>query len=34
MREQEHQRDIHRSHESPARCRGCGYRSTCQEKLS
>jgi CRISPR-associated exonuclease Cas4 len=34
MREQERQREIHRSHESPARCRGCGYRSTCQEKLS
>ncbi len=34
MREREHQREIHRSHETPARCRGCGYRSTCQEKLS
>ena len=34
IREQERQREIHRSHESPARCRGCGYRSTCQEKLS
>jgi CRISPR-associated exonuclease Cas4 len=34
MRQQEFQREIHRSHEAPARCRGCGYRSACQEKLS
>ena len=34
MRESEHQREIHRSHEIPAKCRGCGYRSTCLEKLS
>jgi CRISPR-associated exonuclease Cas4 len=34
MREREYKREIHRSHESPARCRSCGYRSTCQEKLS
>jgi CRISPR-associated exonuclease Cas4 len=34
MRAQEYQREGHRSHGSPARCRGCGYRSTCQEKLS
>jgi CRISPR-associated exonuclease Cas4 len=34
IREREHQREIHRSHETPGRCRGCGYRFTCQEKLS
>lgn len=34
MRQQEFQRELHRSHESPARCRGCGYRSICPEKLN
>jgi CRISPR-associated exonuclease Cas4 len=34
MRQRENQRETHRSHASPARCRSCGFRSTCQEKLS
>jgi CRISPR-associated exonuclease Cas4 len=34
MRAREYQKEIHRSHDSIARCRGCGYRSTCQERLS
>ncbi len=34
MRQQEYQRELHRSHDAPARCRRCGYRSTCAEKLS
>jgi len=26
--------EAHRSHEEPARCRACGYRSVCDEKLT
>ncbi len=25
---------LHRSHDSPARCRGCGFRSVCDQRLS
>ena len=25
--------DLPRSHDSPARCRGCGFRSTCDQRL-
>lgn len=34
MRTRPHHRELHRSHESPARCRNCGYRSACKEKLT
>jgi CRISPR-associated exonuclease Cas4 len=30
---QERQPEVHRSHEEPARCAACGYRSICNEKL-
>ena len=30
---QERQGEVHRSHEEPARCAACGYRSSCSEKL-
>ncbi len=33
MRSQERRREVHRSHEQPARCKGCGYHSTCEESL-
>ncbi len=26
--------EVHRSHNSPARCRGCGFREVCDEALS
>lgn len=26
--------DVARSHDSPARCRGCGFRQTCQDSLA
>jgi CRISPR-associated exonuclease Cas4 len=31
LRQQE--REAHRSHEEPARCARCGYRSACNERL-
>lgn len=34
MRMAQRRKEIHRSHASPARCRRCGYRSVCEEKLS
>jgi CRISPR-associated exonuclease Cas4 len=34
IRRQEHLGEAHRSHEEPARCAACGYRSVCEEKLS
>ncbi|HLA98329.1 MAG TPA: Dna2/Cas4 domain-containing protein [Anaerolineales bacterium] len=34
MRSQDIRKEIHRSHDSPARCLGCGYRSSCDQKLS
>jgi CRISPR-associated exonuclease Cas4 len=33
IRTQEKRRDVDRSHESPARCSGCGYRSICEQRL-
>jgi CRISPR-associated exonuclease Cas4 len=33
MRSQDREAEIHRSHESAARCLRCGYRSTCEEAL-
>jgi len=29
----ERRKELHRSHESPARCTGCGYRSICEQRL-
>jgi CRISPR-associated exonuclease Cas4 len=26
-------RDVHRSHDEPGRCRGCGYRQQCEQRL-
>jgi len=26
-------RDVHRSHDEPNRCQGCGYRDRCAERL-
>lgn len=34
MRAQERRKEIGRSHESAARCNSCGYRSTCDQRLS
>jgi len=34
MRRDELRRDVPRSHEDPARCRGCGFRKVCNQKLS
>jgi CRISPR-associated exonuclease Cas4 len=28
-----HARDVDRSHDEPARCRGCGYREQCEQRL-
>jgi CRISPR-associated exonuclease Cas4 len=33
MREARKQTEVHRSHEQPPRCRGCGYREICEESL-
>ena len=33
MRAQERRTNIPRSHTQPARCRGCGYRSICDQRL-
>lgn len=33
MRAQERHKDISRSHNEPARCRGCGYRNTCDQTI-
>jgi hypothetical protein len=27
-------RDVHRSHDEPNRCHGCGYRNRCEERLA
>jgi CRISPR-associated exonuclease Cas4 len=27
-------RDVHRSHDEPGRCRGCGYRDRCEQRLA
>lgn len=34
MQTQEHKKDIIRSHDSPGRCKNCGYRATCDQKLT
>jgi CRISPR-associated exonuclease Cas4 len=34
LREQERLKEVDRSHESAARCQACGYRSTCNQKLT
>lgn len=34
MRQDEGKRNIHRSHEQASRCRRCGYRNVCEEKLA
>jgi CRISPR-associated exonuclease Cas4 len=34
MRQLERRKEVHRSHEAAARCRGCGYRAACPEKLA
>lgn len=33
MHTHEHHEDLPRSHASPARCRGCGFRSVCDQRL-
>jgi CRISPR-associated exonuclease Cas4 len=33
MRQMERRGDVKRSHEEPARCAACGYRSTCNQKI-
>jgi len=33
MRGDLHARNVDRSHEEPARCRGCGYRERCERRL-
>lgn len=33
IRTNEHKKEAPRSHDSPQRCRYCGYRSTCDQKL-
>jgi CRISPR-associated exonuclease Cas4 len=33
IRQQERRRDVKRSHDSAARCSGCGYRSICDQRL-
>lgn len=33
MRRSEHQADVHRSHEDERRCRRCGFREVCDQKL-
>ncbi|MFO7622838.1 MAG: Dna2/Cas4 domain-containing protein [Anaerolineales bacterium] len=33
IRVQDKRRDVDRSHESAARCSGCGYRSICEQRL-
>jgi CRISPR-associated exonuclease Cas4 len=34
VRETGKEKDVSRSHNSPARCRGCGFRETCGESLA
>jgi len=33
MRRDEMRSDVLRSHEDPARCRGCGFRKVCDQRL-
>lgn len=34
MHTQERRKELARSHEAPGRCRACGYRSTCDQRLT
>jgi CRISPR-associated exonuclease Cas4 len=34
LRRDEHRPDVKRSHDDPQRCRACGYRHTCDQKLA
>ena len=34
MRERDRQRQVDCSHQSPARCRACGYRAECEQRLA
>jgi CRISPR-associated exonuclease Cas4 len=34
MRQDELKRNVHRSHEQASRCKRCGYRNLCEEKLA
>jgi CRISPR-associated exonuclease Cas4 len=34
IRRDEHRSDVKRSHEDPQRCRRCGFRNTCDQKLA
>jgi CRISPR-associated exonuclease Cas4 len=34
IRHDEHHTVVNRSHDDPQRCRACGYRSTCDQKLA
>jgi CRISPR-associated exonuclease Cas4 len=34
MRRDEHRTNLRRSHEEPQRCRHCGYRKLCEERLA
>lgn len=34
IRQDLHARDVHRSHDEPGRCRGCGYRDRCEQRLA
>ena len=34
MRKQDRRASVDRSHDAPARCRGCGYRTTCDQSLA
>jgi CRISPR-associated exonuclease Cas4 len=33
IRRLDRRREVHRSHDSPARCNRCGYRSACEQRL-
>lgn len=33
MRVQERRKEVARSHANPARCRGCGYRAVCDQRI-
>lgn len=34
MHAQERRKEVDRSHESPARCRACGFRSVCDQRMA
>jgi CRISPR-associated exonuclease Cas4 len=34
MRSQERRKDVHRSHETAARCKGCGFSNICDQRLT